>query len=151
MKTLILAEGSLTPSCSKSHVAYSFNVKREISRLEVNFTYEPKRLEDMVKAKELIIKGLKEFTEDEEEKCIESWQNNLPIQNLLTISLDDSEHFRGCAHRQSPSQNLFIENEKASYGLIPGSIKSGQWTVTISVHAVVTETCRYSLEILEVE
>lgn len=151
MRTLILAEGELSPSCSKTHISYCFNIKKEISKLDISFSYEPKILEDLKKSKKLIIEGIYNFVECDQQKTISQWESFLPVQNLLTISVDDSEKFRGCVHRQSSEQHLFITSKSASPGLILGDISLGIWRVTISVHAVVTDICKYNLHILEVE
>lgn len=153
MNTLICVEGNLTPSCSKSHISYTFNLKNECNRLNIDFSYEPKKLNDIDKSRELIQEGICNFVQDEQEreKLMSSWETYLPVLNLLTVSIDDSLKFRGCVHRHSPEQHLFIMEKLASDGLIPGKPGPGQWTVTISVHAVVTEFCKYRLHVWEGE
>lgn len=149
MDTLIFAEGVLTPSCSKSHISYSFHLKKESDRLQIEFSYEPKKLSDREKSKALILEGIQNYVDFDQERIAKEWETYLPVQNLLTISVDDSIEFRGCAHRQSDSQQLFLEKNHASPGLIPGRIIPGQWRITISIHAVVTDNCKYRLHVLE--
>jgi hypothetical protein len=150
METLILAEGILTPSCSKSHISYLFNLEKNRDRLEILFSYEPKKLEDREKSKALIIEGIRNYVDFDQDRILEGWETYLPVQNLLTLSIDDSGQFRGCAHRQGAEQHLFIEKDNASPGLIPGNLTPGQWRVTISIHAVVSDSCKYKLHVLEV-
>ena len=148
MDTLILAKGQLTPSCSKTHITYCFNLKKEYRKLNISFSYSPKSLEDREKSKELILKGISAFLEDEKDSATSQWESFMPINNLLTISIDDSNGiFRGCGHRQSPNQNIYISEDKATPGFIPGKIFLGQWKITISAHAVITDTCNYTLHI----
>lgn len=151
MTTLVLTEGLLTPSCSKSHITYSFNVPKESSRLDIHFSYDPKKLDHREKSKELICEGICNFVDCGQERYINEWESFLPVQNLLTLSVDDGREFRGCVHRQSPEQHLYIAGDSASPGLIPGTIPPGQWKVTISVHAVVTDVCRYKLHVMGAE
>jgi len=150
MNTILLAEGKLTPSCSKCHITYAFELNNDSSRLDIYFSYEPKVLDNIQKSKELICQGIVKFCEGKHEE-LEQWEKYLPIKNLLTISIDDRDTFRGCAHNQLEHQHLFITKNNASNGLIPGNIAVGQWKVTISVHAAVTEICNYKLHITEGE
>jgi len=150
MKTLVLAEGILTPSCSKSHITYTFEIQNEVRRLNIDFSYNPKVLEDQAKAKQLICEGIYKYVEKSQcDGFISKWDSYLPVQNLLTVSVDCYNEFRGCVHRHPNEQHLFITENYASPGLIAGKLCPGQWKVTISVHAVVTDFCQYKLYIWE--
>ncbi len=149
MNTLILTEANLYPYCSRTHITYTFNLQKDSEQLNIDFEYYPKILKDPVKSKELIINGLNLYADKKRCLLTEKWEQFLPLKNLLTISIDDSDKFRGCAHRHSPKQNLVISHEKASPGFIPGMLKKGLWKVTISVHAVVTDNCHYKLHVWE--
>lgn len=48
------------------------------------------------------------YTGSEKEENLEKWKELLPLQNPITISIDDPVRFRGAAHRHSPDQKLFI-------------------------------------------
>jgi len=147
--TLIFAEGKLTPACSKSHIKYTFNLPVQSRRLNIDFEYQPKKLFDEERSKMLIQEGLRRFCENPDENELNSWKSYMPLSNLLTISIDDPKGFRGSVHRHTPVQHLFITEDAASPGLIQGSLPEGQWSVTISVHAVVTEECCYKLHVWE--
>ena len=147
MKTLIRAEGRLTPSCSKTHISYSFTLTAEAERLHIDFSYRPKILEDDSKARKLVEDCFQEFGGETAEDERNKWHLYLPVNNFLSLSIDDPEGFRGCVHRQTHRQTLYLMHNIASPGLLPGRIGPGQWRVTISVHAVVTDLCRYSLHV----
>lgn len=149
MKTLLLAEGKVTPSCSKSHIAYCFHLDSEAEALHIDFSYDPKKLLDRDRAKEYIYEGIRSFSVGDVEKELEGWEAYCPLQNLITVSLDDADGFRGCAHRQAPEQHHFIGREKASHGFLPGRIGRGMWKVTLNLHAVLTDACQYRLHIWE--
>lgn len=153
MRTLILAEGDLNPLCSRIHIPYIFSLPKGGTQLHIDFGYDPKILEDRERSKELIIGSLISYidTDSERSRLIEEWERFLPLRNLLTVSIDDCQGFRGCAHRHSPKQHLTISQEKASPGFIPGPLTAGQWKATISVHAVVTGKCHYKLHVWEGE
>ncbi|WP_248930242.1 hypothetical protein [Paenibacillus hamazuiensis] len=150
MNTLLQAEGTVTPSCSKSHITYTLHLHEECRELHVEFAYEPKTLDDEEQAKPLILQGLEQFILDEHRKGYEeNWRDFMPLNNLLTLSFDDENGFRGAGHRHDPAQHLVIGAEQASPGLVPGIFPRGQVKVMINVHCVVTEKCRYSLHVWE--
>jgi hypothetical protein len=150
VKTLFAADGVVTPSCSKSHITYTLHLHAPVDELVVDFAYEPKTLDDEMKAKALIDEGLQNYMLPEHlEASQTNWRAYLPLQNLLTLSFDDENGFRGAGHRHDPVQRLKIASEEASPGLIPGQLPRGQFRVTISLHCVVSEQVRYSLRIVE--
>jgi hypothetical protein len=150
MITIMQAEGTVSPSCSKSHITYTVHLHHDCEELHVEFAYEPKKLEDEAQAKEFIEAGLRQYVEEQDfEAYSDKWKSYLPLQNLLTLSFDDELGFRGAGHRHDPVQHLVIGLEEASPGLIPGGFPRGQLQITISLHCVVTEQCRYKLHVWE--
>lgn len=149
---LVNAKGVVTPECSRTHIAYRFFLGRAGGRLEIRFAYTPKNLEDEAKAKELIERALEEYTEDGyREQAKSKWQSHLPLKNLMTVSVDDPHRHRGAAHRPDPQQRLFISDGQASPGLVGGALPAGMWEVTLSLHAIVTDSCEYLLQIWQEE
>ena len=147
MKQLLKAEGVLTPCCSRTHISYSFFLPSDTDRLDIFFSYSPKILQDTELGDKLIKECLKKCGADFQE--VELDEGICHLKNLLTVSVRDGTAFRGAAHRHSPKQHQFIAVDQASDGFIPGPICKGLWRVTISVHAVLTDCCRYKLEICE--
>jgi hypothetical protein len=145
METFLYKEGRLTPYDSKKHITYKFNPGSNVKKLNIMFSYEPKVLTDMDKAREIIEKCLLKYADKGGLEPADGWEAYLPVQNLITISLDDPEGFRGAAHRHPPEQVLYLSEDSASPGFIKGELKSGEWSVTISTHAVVTDVCSYKL------
>ncbi|OXM87623.1 hypothetical protein [Paenibacillus rigui] len=148
--TLLTAEGTVTPSGSKSHITYTLHLHQDCHDLHVEFEYAPKKLEDEAESKRLIEAGLHQFNAGDNVRAYtDNWKAYLPLQNLLTISLDDETGFRGAAHRHDPVQHLVAGPDNASPGLIPGSFPRGQLRITISLHCIVTAQCRYKLHVWE--
>lgn len=147
MKTLLLAEGMLKPCCSKSQISYSFNVKSGAERFNIFFDFNPKKLDNKELSKKIILECMDKYASGERKVSEEEWEDYLPVKNLLTISIDDNKEFRGAAHRQPDGSIFFIDKESVSPGLVAGELRAGQWTVTISVHCVVTDICSYKLHI----
>lgn len=148
MKTLLKVRGTLTPSCSRSHVNYVFHLDKDIKTMNISFSYSPKFLDDDVKARHLIEDHLSEYGASDSDK--KNWKTNLPLKNLLTLSLDGPNGFKGAAHRQDKEQELTIGEKSASDGLKTGKLEKGKWTVTISAHWVATDECSYQLHMWEV-
>ncbi|GGA44091.1 hypothetical protein [Paenibacillus physcomitrellae] len=153
MKTyLIDVQGQVTPCCSRSHIAYRFFLPRPGGKLCVDFAYGPKNLEDREKAKTLIEESVGLYVEEEfQEQAKARWESHLPLKNLITVSVDAPDGHRGAAHRHDPEQHLVISRDEASPGLEHGELFKGLWEVTLSVHAIVTDGCAYSLQIWQEE
>ncbi|NBD23850.1 hypothetical protein [Paenibacillus glycinis] len=149
MKRLVLdAEGLVQPVCSKTHIAYSFHLAKPGGKLWIDFAYEPKNLEDRERSRELIAAGVEKYTEPaQRELVMDRWESFLPLKNLITVSVDDPARHRGAGHRHDPEQLLQLGEEEASPGFVSGELIEGLWRVTLSLHAIVTDDCRYRLRI----
>ncbi len=145
MKLIAEFERVLTPFDEKTNISLPFVVGDDFSFLRFTASYYPKRLTDKEKARVLIFENIERDGGKEANR--ENWQNFMPLLNLVTLSLDDSESYRGACHRQADFQTFFLSEKEASPGLIKGEIKKGQWCAVLNVHALVTEKCTYSLKI----
>lgn len=58
-------------------------------------------------------------------------------RNKLTVTLFDTEGFRGEAHRGGVSHKVHVDVHSATPGFIPGRLPAGEWTVRINAQAVV--------------
>jgi hypothetical protein len=153
MKRIILdVKGQVTPLNSKAHISYKFHLGQRGGKLWISFAYEPKNLEDREQAKTMIFDSIDKYSEpDQRERLQAKWESFLPLKNLVTVSVDDPERHRGAGHRHDPEQLLFLSEEEASPGLVSGKILTGMWEVTLSLHAIVTDNCRYTLQICQEE
>jgi hypothetical protein len=149
---LVEVQGKVTPGCSKSHIAYRFFVADGGGGLGIHFAYSPKNLEDREQARFLIEQGIDAYFEaGSVEQAKARWESHLPLKNLITVSVDDPNEHRGAAHRPDREQHLFLSSEAASPGLVQGDILPGMWAVTLSLHAIVTNYCDYTLQIWQEE
>ncbi|WP_240422200.1 hypothetical protein [Paenibacillus periandrae] len=152
MITLVDVGGRLTSAASKSQIIYAFLVPEGLEALEIRFNYSPKLLEDRERARELVALAAPRYMEEPQlSKYLECWERVLPLQNLLTLSLDDQYRFRGAAHRHTPVQEHRLGANDAEPGFLQGPIVAGMWRITVSVHAIVTEVCSYELQVNGVE
>lgn len=140
--------GEVTPDHSQQHTAYRFTLDRPAAKLWFSFTYTPKMLTDSELAKPLIMEGIDLYmTPEQKELLRDGWERYMPLNNLITVSVDDPIGYRGACHRHDPEQLLYISEREASPGLSKGLPVTGLWSVTLSFHAIVTEQCSYKLAV----
>ncbi len=135
----------LTPENSKTNIIIPFQLTRDYKRLLVNTSYWPKKLEDEKKAEALINSALNIYTDSNKTHSKYEWQNYLPVVNLITFSLDYKDKYLGCAHRQEPEQEFYIDENDASPGFEPHNPVKGEYRVVLNIHGIFTDTCDYSL------
>ncbi len=140
---MIIKEKSCTlrPDDEKSNVYIPFDVPEGINKLCITYSYSPKILEDKDKSIELIKENLiRDAGEDWTEYT--DYEEFMPLKNLVTLSLISPDgSFRGAAHRQADNQYHEISKDFASPGFLKSDIVSGQWTLCLNVHALVTDLC----------
>ena len=149
---LLDVKGQVTPSCSQTHITYVFHRKESTGKLLIRFTYAPKILEDEERSRAYILQSIDTYiAPGHREHARDKWKSYQPLKNLITLSVDDPERHRGAGHRHDPAQLLHLSEQDASPGLVSGIGIAGLWKVTLSLHAIVTETCSYELQIWEAE
>jgi hypothetical protein len=153
MNQLILdVQGIVQPNSSKTHISYRFHLAKPGGKLWIYFAYEPKNLEDREQSRTMIFESIHTYTEPNQRERIQAkWESFLPLKNLITVSVDDPDGHRGAGHRHDPEQQLYISEQEASPGFVSGKIQEGMWHITLSLHAIVTESCRYTLQIHQEE
>lgn len=145
---IIVVQGTLTPLSSKTHIIYQFHLDYPLSSLEIEFRYAPKPYLDKEASKPLIAEAIEMYADPAvAELHKQQWEQFYPLQNLLTLSLDGPDGFRGSAHRHAPEQRHIVcgDGSGTSPGFIAGDVAAGVWKVTVSVHCIVTPECRYEL------
>lgn len=147
MKLLFTAEKTLTPADSKTHVAFAFEVPAALAAVELRFSYAPKRCEDRGLSRRLILEGLRRYGTAAAPGQALRWQDYLPVQNLLTLSLDTPSGYAGCAHRHNPVQRHTVAPGNCSPGFAVTSLEPGLWRAVVSAHCVATPQCVFALEV----
>ncbi len=137
---MILLEKELEvfPENEKTNISFPFEVPRGVNALKLTFSYSPKVLYDNERARALIENNIKKDAGGYADEY-PSWQEFLPLKNLITLSVDDTEGYRGCAHRQAEYMEHIISEDFASPGFNKGKIQVGQWKAVLNIHGVVTE------------
>lgn len=129
---LFKTQGKITENDDKTNITHRFNVPENIKSLKIKYSYSPKTVEN----KEVALKLVRECLEKYDERIDGKIEDNLPVKNLITLSLDDSTSYRGAAHRQSNEQEHIISEDYASPGFIKGKIIDGEWKIVLNVHYV---------------
>ncbi|WP_028563583.1 hypothetical protein [Paenibacillus pinihumi] len=140
-------KSAVNPNHSQSHIRYSFPLDRPVKALYLYFEYEPKLLDDNAQGRKLLEQSLERYVlPEQKELALSGIDRYLPLSNLITISVDDPNEYRGACHRHDSIQQLFLSESAASPGLLPGEIITGTWTITLSLHSIVTGSCTYHLK-----
>lgn len=137
--TVFEKEIRLTKENQKTNITLPFTLDSSAEKLVITYSYSPKILAD----REESIRLIEEWTNTDTEKY-------LPLKNLVTLSLDSPDGYRGAAHRHAENQTHIISESFSSNGFLKTKIKKGEWKISLNVHAVVTEYCDCKLKI-EVE
>lgn len=147
MKTVLEEKICVFPKDENTNIKVPFELIEDAKKICISFSYSPKELNDIDIAKTKIKKCLKRFSEQNVllEEC--DFEQYLPLVNLITISLDDPNGYRGCAHRHNPNQKHMLSKDEASLGFSKGTITKGKWLVILHIYAVVTESCDCYLKV----
>lgn len=138
----------LRPKDTKTNIELQFYVSQQLEKMEIEFEYSPKNLEDEERAHGYIDEGFSKYAPEPYRKGYKPWREYLPVKNLLTVSLDSPKGYLGCAHRQDSVQKHIITETEASYGFLPSELPSGLWQIIINVHALVSDECTFKLKVL---
>ena len=145
MKTLLETDAHLLRASEKTNVALTFTVPEAVSLLRITYFYAPKTLDG--EAARPAIEACLRRDAGEFYPEYPDWTHYLPLKNLVTLSLDAPDGFRGCAHRQADRQVHILSRAEASPGFLPGELAAGEWKLVLNVHALVTEFCDYHIKI----
>ena len=130
----------------KTNISFPFDINENVEGLKITFSYDPKILEDDERANMLIENNINkdagEFAHE-----YSDWDEFKPLKNLITVSVDDPDTYRGCAHRQDKDQVHIIREDFSSRGFHKGKIQKGQWKVVLNLHGIVTESINCKLKV----
>lgn len=149
---LLWVAGALCPAQSATNLYFPFYVGAAGKALRIAFSYAPKALADDAEADAIIDEGFSRYVLPEDREALSALRAEIkPLVNLVTLSLDAPDGYRGAAHRHDPVQEHRIAETGSTPGFTDAPVVCGLWRACVSVHAVVTRACRYSLTVEEVD
>lgn len=132
--TILEKSGVITPDMDKTNIEFFFDVPQGVTALNIDFAYSPKALENEDEALNLISAALEKYLGSDNGKDPHDF---MPVNNLVTVSLDDPLGYRGAAHRQPNEQHIVIAAENSSPGFLNRETAAGKWRVMLNVHCCV--------------
>lgn len=145
MSTVFKTETVVPKSALHTHIPFGFEIKEGGEKLVIAYSYAPKRY-DGADAESLAYEAfLRAYPSDENiEKA--AVLGALPLNNHITLSLEKDGEVVGTAHRHSPDNVFEIGPHRASPGFFPTPVTPGNYTVVLSVHAILDEEVSVKLE-----
>lgn len=147
MKNLLSVTNTLVREQSKTNISHTFTVDKNYKKLLIKFSYFPKEMNDSKNALELIKDAMAVYAPSPYQDSYGTAESFLPIFNLITISVDSPEGYRGAAHRHNPSQEHTLSSDFASPGFYKGVISIGEWQIVVNAHCIASDTCAYMIEV----
>lgn len=114
-------------SAHQAHLRYEFYVPKGATALTIYFNYGPFTEENPDELKEV-------FKRDG--VPVELLKKDEAFRNLLTLSVNDAQTFRGAHHWFNGAQTIEINDQQASDGFVSGPVVEGNWQVIISCHGI---------------
>lgn len=150
MKTVLETELRILPDSEKTNIALPFVLETDAEQMRISYTYAPKESDGTAardRIETCLLRDAGEFRAE-----YPDYTHYLPLKNLITLSLDAPNGYRGCAHRQAPQQVHLLSESVCSPGFLSGKIQKGEWRLVLNVHALVTDfcDCRIRIEVGEV-
>ncbi len=143
---LLKTEMILDQSVDQSHITFRIFVPEGIERLKVELAYDPPFEENS--------EQLQPFFQEHSDYYNFHIMNNpkvaekvFPVNNLLTLSIDDPSGFRGSCHRFRPTNEIKVGENDSTPGINNGEIQSGMWDITINCHAIISESCHLKIQV----
>lgn len=146
MENLFCTVQTVQPQMSKQNIRHKFTVDKALAEMEIRFSYTPKKMENEAEMRALALDCLEQYAPGEYKNGYAPLEAYLPLVNLITLSLDDPNGYRGCAHRHDPVRVHKLTANSASPGFFIRDLPCGEWEAVVSLHAVITD-CTYTLEI----
>ena len=109
MKTVLETTVRVTPAQEKTNLVLPFALAEEARQLKIIYSYAPKLLDGEAAAEaaeNCLLRDAGEYRAQ-----YPAAETFLPLKNLITLSLDDPNGYRGAAHRQADSQVHLPEKE----------------------------------------
>jgi len=158
-RSFLVKEGCLRRGDQKRFYPFVFEVPEGIGEIRVKFSYSPRILKNKEKNYQMIGGAIEEYVKDYPQKEKVSTfltliknaypliKNAYPLRNLLNLSLYDAKGSFVGRWDQNSERPVRVSSTYSSPGFTSCKIIPGFWKVEMETHAIVTEECKYRLEI----
>lgn len=150
MELILDFRRSFDRKSNKTHFPLEFKVEREISQIMITLIYNPKRATAESDLRLATMNGIDGATEDSEEAFRFVTENDIPIHNLVSISLFKDGEYLGCGHRHDMTSIVRIGRKGVTNGFILPENMIGDYRTVLSFHGLFTESLDVELTV-EVE
>jgi len=100
---------TLLPHDTSTHISTKFELSQPKSKLHIEFSYTPKLLEDAERVREFMAECVGRYFEPEQRSAaLRHLERETTLSNLLTLSVDAPDGYRGACHRHDPKQWLYF-------------------------------------------
>ncbi len=138
-------QSTITRSSTQAHIKHTFFVPEQTDAVYIDFAFDPSQVNDPSENEQII-----QEAHDFYEIARSGAGQEEPVLNVLTLSIDDPEGFRGARHYHSPVQQMIIRKMGSTPGVLNKDNQAGLWSVTVSTHALVTKTCQFSVQVYRI-
>lgn len=132
---------TLSPSDTAKHIAIPFSLPADGTELRIRYRYTPKRYEGEDAVDQVVAcygrYGL-DCTKEEARK-------ELPLNNLITLSLDGPHGWIGTAHRHL-NDAVYCISQTPDPGFMPYRPRKGDYRAVVSTHAVLSDCVTVRIE-----
>jgi len=151
--SFLIKEGCLKRGEQKRFYPYVFKVPEAVGEIQVNFSYSLRILKDKEKNYQMVREAVEEYvkgvaTQEQRVSILNFFlRKSYPLGNLLNLSLYNA---KGCfigRWDQNSEKPVRISSTYSSPGFIARRVIPGFWTIEIEPYSIVTEECKYKLEI----
>jgi hypothetical protein len=162
-RSFLVKEGYLRRGDQKRFYPFVFEVPEGIGEIRVKFSYSPRILKNKEKNYQMIGGAIEEYVKDYPQKekistfltlikdAYPLIKNAYPLRNLLNLSLYDAKGSFVGRWDQNSERPVRISSTYSSPGFTSCKIIPGFWKVEMETHAIVTEECKYRLEISSIQ
>lgn len=149
MITLLSLQTEITREQCFKHVEFPFFTDKDYSKLIINYIYLPKDYD----GKDAYDRAVQAFKEayGESEIDLEEVKGELPLKNHVTLSLSCGNNWIGTAHRHANNMVVEVGEHTATEGFHKTPIIKGEYSVTLSIHALLSKKVSVSLEVVAYE
>lgn len=146
MKAILEETYILTPEDDQTHLDIPFELIKDYEKLILKMDYSPQWVEKE-RAIMLMKAHLHEIIPREQ---LSEWgdvHKYLPLENLITLSLDYKDEYIGAHHCKDTSQHICVSSVASTKGFLKQQAAKGKWCVKMNMHCVQSETVTLNIQI----